>query len=39
MIMAPITDAPYAADNALEEPNATTKPTAATNMRAFAAGT
>ena len=39
MIMAPITDAPYAAVSALEEPNATTKPMTATNMMAFAAGT
>ncbi len=35
----PITDAPYAADSALDEPNATTKPTTATNMIALAAGT
>ena len=39
MIIAPITDAPYAADSALDDPNATTKPTTARNMIALAAGT
>ena len=37
--IAPMTDAPYAADSALDEPNAMTKPTTATNMTALAAGT
>ena len=39
MIMAPMTDAPYAPDSALDEPNATTKQTTAMNITAFAAGT
>ena len=37
--MVPMTDAPYAADSAVEEPNARTKPITATNMIQFAAGT
>ena len=37
--MVPMTDAPYAADSALDEPNASTNPTTARNMTAFAAGT